>query len=115
MQHPLPSRAFTEGLHTELKSSSTSSDFISHYQPGLLLLEFSAWVLQIGSQRIRSVQYYVTGGSGPTRLVLRIVGQVLVKVGQRVGVLAQVVVDHAQLVACGQLPERRPDTRSASQ
>ncbi len=38
------------------------------------------------------------------RLVLRIVGQVLVQVGQRIGVLAEVVVDHPQLIAGRQLP-----------
>ncbi len=55
------------------------------------------WVL---SRYLRSAQ----GQDYKRHLVLRVVGQVLVQVGQRVGVLAEVVVDHPQLVARRQLP-----------
>jgi hypothetical protein len=41
----------------------------------------------------------------PPDVVLRVVGQVLVQVGQAVGILGQLLVDDAVLVTCSQLPE----------
>jgi hypothetical protein len=58
--------------------------------------------MQVNTLRWGSKGYNQSGDS--SYLVLRIVGQVLVQIGQAVGVLAQVVVYHTQLVARRCLP-----------
>ena len=58
--------------------------------------------MQVNTLRWGSKVYNQSDDS--SYLVLRIVGQVLVQIGQAVGVLAQVVVYHPQLVARRRLP-----------